>query len=140
MVGLQPVGNGTFAEQRPDGRFRTVPKTLDVIQIDAVTFVLQILLVIVLEIADTAAHHHIEVVVDHLRDNNAVTTALVRVCGTVGGGGMRELASENQTGRFMLEDFGGLQNRSQRLVSAIGINGHQIVVRGHRIGGNKTGL
>ena len=140
MISFQPIRNGSLTEQRPDGCFRTVSKSLDIIQINAISIILQILLEIVVEVADTAAHHHVEVVVDHLRGNDAVTAALVGMRCAVGGRGVRELAGENQTGGFVLQNLGRLQESGQGLVGTGCVNGHQIVVGGHGIGGDKAGL
>ena len=58
----------------------------------------------------------------------------------VGGGSVRELASDHQAGGLALQLLGRLHQRGQGLVGTRGIHGKQIVVGLHRIGGNKARL
>ena len=58
----------------------------------------------------------------------------------VGGGGVREFASDHQAGGLALHLLGSLHQRGQRLVGARGVHGKQVVVGLHRIGGDKARL
>ena len=79
-------------------------------------------------------------IMSHLRSNHAIFATTVGVCGAVGGSGVWELAGEDESGGFVLQDFGGFEDGGQGLIGTGGIHGQEVVVGGHRVGGNETSL